>query len=41
MYTLTCVGKQRMIVRVIVELGPHAQSELLQVWQIDFVVDVL
>lgn len=39
--SLTCVRKQRMIVGVVVEFGPHAQGELLGVRQLRLVVQVL
>lgn len=39
--SLTCVRKQRMVVAVIVEFGPHAQRELLHVRQLRLVVNVL
>lgn len=39
--SLTCVRKQRMVIAVIVEFGPHAKSELLYVGQLSFVVNVL
>lgn len=39
--SLTCVRKQRMIIAVIVEFGPHAKGELFQVGQLNFVMNVL
>lgn len=38
---LTCVREQRMVVGMIVEFRPHTKSELLHVWQICLVMDVL
>lgn len=39
--SLTRVGEEWVIVGVIVELGPHAERELLHVWDPDLVLDVL
>lgn len=39
--SLTCVRKQRMVIAVIVEFGPHAKGELLHVGQFSFVMNVL
>lgn len=38
---LTCVREQRMVVGMIVKFRPHTESELLHVWQICLVMDVL
>lgn len=38
---LTSVREQRMIAGVVVELGPHAKSKLLEVWYFFFVLHVL
>lgn len=39
--SLTCVRKQRMVIAVIVEFGPHAKGKLLYVGQLSFVMNVL